>query len=265
MQNSIFDFISIFKLIVSLKHSNFSIMTFDITFEYAKITSNSFTKIAKIAKIFAKSIANIQIQIVYIREKMKIEQTIFQLSTFEFALKSMKKFSIRQIVCVQICKRCKQNFNFNNKFHDYIRKHHVRKFVENLNFRIFTSEFTYKIIEKSTNICSSVSFVSQKLFILFATSRNQIFSTKIVSRFVSSNNSNFSIATHKITSKFVKIASINDFFISFATFLSMFRKSISKFHFTIDDLFRMFRENSKSFSLRQHHNRRFFQQNFDIC
>ena len=250
----------IFLQFVSSNCSNLSIATLNITSKCTKNTS----KIAKIAEIFAKSIANIRIQIVRIRIKMKIERTIFQISTLEFASKSMKKFSIKQIVCARICKRCKQNFNFNNKFHEHIREHHVRKLVQNLNFRTFASESTCKIKKKSTFICSFFSFVSQKSFIFFATSRSQIFFAKIVSRFVSSSNSNFSIATHKITSKLMKIASINDFFISFATFSSMFRKSISKSHFTIDDLFRMFRENFKSFDLRQHHNRRFSQQNFDI-
>ena len=250
-------FFATFASILS-KCSNFSIATLKIT---SKCTKNA-SKIAKTAKIFAKSIANIRVQIVRIRIKMKIERTIFQISTFEFASKSMKKFSIKQIVCVRICKRCKQNFNFNNKFHEHIRQHHARKSVKDFVFRIFTFEFAYKIVEKSTDICSSVSqFVS---FIFLATSRSQIFSTKIVSRFVSSNDSNFSIATHKITSKFVKIASINDFFTQFATFSSMFRKSISKFHFTIHDLFRMFVEKFKSLNLRQHYNRRSFQQNFDI-
>ena len=78
----------------SSKRSNFLITTFEITFEYAKNTSNSIAKIAKIAKIFAKSIANIRIQIVRFRIKLEIERTIFQLSTFEFALKSIKKISI---------------------------------------------------------------------------------------------------------------------------------------------------------------------------
>ena len=189
----------------------------------------------------------------------------FQLRALNSASKLMKNVSIQRIVCDRTtCRRCNQIFDFNNKFHEHIREHHARKFVKSLNFRARTSKFTYKIIEKSTDIRSFTSFILQKSFISFSTSRNQIFTTKIVSRSVSSNDSNLSIATHKITSKFVKTASINDLFISFATFSSMFRKSISKSHFTIDDLFRMFRENSRSFDLRQHHNQRFFSQNFDF-
>ena len=197
--------------------------------------------------------------------KIKSIYEITNKSTIACSFHSQKSSNSTKNTSIQrICKKCKQNFNFNNKFHDYIRKHHVRKFVKNLNFRTFASKFTYEIIEKSTNIYLFVSFVSQKSFIFSTTSRNQIFLTKIVSRFVSSNDSSFSIATHEITLKFVKIASINIFFISIATFSTMFRKSISKFHFTIDNLSRMFVENFKLFDLQQYQNRRFFSQNFEF-
>ena len=99
-------------------------------------------------------------------------------------------------------------------------KHYVRKFVKSFDFRVFTLEFAYKIAKKSTVICSFVSFIS---FILFATSRSQIFSTKTVSRFVLSS-SNFSIATHKITSKSMKKLSINSLTFS----ISFFRTFVSK-------------------------------------
>ena len=239
----------------------------------------------------------------------------------------------KQIDCSKvICKHCEQNFNFKNRFHDYIREHHVQKFVasfvtsKNSNFRFFTSVFTYKIKKKSTIICSFVSFVSfisfatsksifcfasifesvssksshlfiatfditskqTKIatmlitrdftskrveiatfncsfvfsFIFFATSRNQIFSTKTVSRFVSSS-SNFSIATHKITSKSMKKLSVNSFTFS----ISFFRTFVSKhqkFYFIIDDLIRMFHEKFKSFDLRQHQKKFSFSQYFDI-
>ena len=80
----------------------------------------------------------------------------------------MKNASIQRIVCVRtICKRCNQIFNFKNKFHEHIRQHHARKFVilKNSDFRVFTFEFTYKIIEKSTVFCSFVSFISQICFV----------------------------------------------------------------------------------------------------
>ena len=135
----------IFLHFVLFKNSYFSITMFKITSKNVEIISISFTKIAKITKIVEKSIANIRIQIVHIRVKIKIERIIFQISTFEFASKSIKFFLIQQIVCFRICKRCKQNFNFNNKFYEHIRQHLVRKSIQKFDFRIFTSKFTCKI------------------------------------------------------------------------------------------------------------------------
>ena len=254
---------------VSSNCSNLSIATSKITSKCMKNTSISFTKFAEVAKIIKNSLAKIRTQIARIRVKLEIERAIFQLSTLESASKSMKKFSIQQIVCARICKRCKQNFNFNNKFHEHIREHHARKSVQNLNFRIFASEFTCKIKKKSAFICSFVSFVSQKSFIFFATSRNQIFSTKIISQFLSSKCSNFSIATYKINSKSMKNAIVDcSFIFSSISSLDSIRKHqkfhIQKFYLIVNDLNRMFVENSKSFDLRQHHNRRLFSQNFDF-
>ena len=190
-----------------------------------------------------------------------------QLRVFNFASKSTKSTSIQRIVCVRtICKRCKQNFNFNNKFHEHIRQHHVRKSVKSFDFRIFTSEFTYKIVEKSAISCSINSqFV---FFIFFATSRSQIFSVEIVSRSVSSSDSHFSITTSKITSKSMKKLSANcslTFSISSSqTSIRKHQKFHNEFYFIVNDLSRMFHEKSKSFNLRQHHNRCFFSQSFDI-
>ena len=60
-----------------------------------------------------------------------------------------------------------------------------------------------------------------------------------------------------------KIAAIDCSLTSFATVSSKFRKSISKSHFTIDDLVRMFREKSRSFGLSQHQTRRSSPQSSD--
>ena len=167
------------------------------------------------------------------------------------------------------CRRCNQIFNFNNEFHEHIREHHVRKFVKSLNFRIFASKFTCKIKRKSTIVCSFVSFVSQKSFIFFVTSRNQIFSTKLILQFLSSKCSNFSIATYKIDSKFVKSAIVvcSFIFLFISAHISVRKHQkfhIQKFYLIVNDLNRMFVEKFKSFDLRQHYNRRFFQQSFDI-
>ena len=124
-----------------------------------------------------------------------------QFSSMTRLLKHIKQVSCSKV----ICKHCEQNFNFKNKFHEHIREQHTQKSNINSNFRFSTSEFTYKIMKKSTIICSSVSLASS---IFFATSRSQIFSTKSVSRSVSSNDSHLSIATFNITSKQTKITTM---------------------------------------------------------
>ena len=167
------------------------------------------------------------------------------------------------------CRRCNQIFNFNNKFHEHIREHHARKIVKNLNFRVFTSEFAYKIIEKSTNIRSSISSVSQKSFIFFATSRSQsIWFFIIFESIIASTRSCFFFATFEIASKRKEIATFKCSLISFTFSQKSIRKHqkfhIQKFYLIANDLSRIFAEKSKSFDLRQHHNRRSFQQSFDI-
>ena len=104
-----------------------------------------------------------------LRDLFSSKNLHFTIETHKSTSKSMKKSSIQEIMNVRKCKFCKQNFKFNNKFHEHIREHHVRKSVKNLNFRIFVSEFTCKIKKKSTFICSFVSFVS---FIFFAISKS---------------------------------------------------------------------------------------------
>ena len=151
----------------------------------------------------------------------------FQLRVFNSASKSMKNASIQRIVCARtICKRCNQIFNFNNKFHEHIRQHHARKSVisKSSDLRVLALESTYKIVEKSTVICSSASHASS---ISFATSQSQIFSTTESSRSISFSDSHFSIATLKITSKLMKKLSIN---CSITFSFSSFRISVRKHH-----------------------------------
>ena len=75
------------------------------------------------------------------------------IATFIITSERVKSVSIQQIACVRICTRCRQSFNFNNKLHEHIREHHVRKFVKNSNLRVIISESSYKSIEKSTTSC----------------------------------------------------------------------------------------------------------------
>ena len=153
--------------------------------------------------------------------------------------------------------------------------------LENL-FKVWIFEFSHQNLhvkskKKSIFICLFVSFVSQKSFISFATSRNQTFYFATIFKSMSSIRLNFSIASHEISSKRAKIATILitrnftskqieivTFNCSFIFSFSFFRTFVSKFYFIIDNLIRMFYEKFKSFDLRQHHNRRFFSQNFDF-
>ena len=99
------------------------------------------------------------------------------------------------------CRRCKQSFKFNNKLHEHIRQHHDQKFVRNFDFRTFASKLTYKIKKKSIVICSFALLASQKISILFATSRSQKFWSTIFKSVIASTRSCLSFATLEIASK----------------------------------------------------------------
>ena len=155
---------------------------------------------------------------------------------------------IKQINCSKVIyKHCEQNFNFKNKFHDHIREQHTQK----SNLRFFTSEFTYKIMKKSTVAYSSISSI------LFVTSKS-IFCFASIFESILSKCSHFSIAILNITLKSMKKLSVNYSFTfsisSFRTFVSKHQKS----YLIIDDLIRMFRKKSKSFEISQHQKRDFF-------
>ena len=220
-----------------------------------------FVFFAKIVKFFCniKKICNKYENIFAICFVEKFEFFDYEINNF---VKTREKY-----FCVRNCKRCKQNFNFNNKFHEHVRKHHVRKFVKNLNFRIFASKHTCNMKKKSIFICSFVSFVS---FIFFATSRNQKFWFSIIfESIIVSTRSHFSIATYKINSKLIKSAIVVcSFIFSFISSFDSVRKyqefHIQKFYLTMNDLNRMFVEKSKLFDLQQHQNRCRFSQNFNF-
>ena len=120
------------------------------------------------------------------------------------------------------------------------------------------STISFKTTTTKFSISRSVTFSER--------SRNSSISLVIFATIASttSKRSHFSLFTFKFTSKFAKTASTTcSFSISLAS-SSLFRKSISKFHFTIDDLIRMFREKFNSFDLSQHQKRRFFSRSSDI-
>ena len=261
-------FVSLFSFFQMLEseRQKFAIQKSDDESSFLKISSNKsicedeknsteIQKQKKIQKVIDRLVKNFHLSINAIDFVREIEKTSF----VSHKSKSTKKSTT--------CRRCNQIFSFNNKFHEHIREQHTRKFVKSLNFRILTSELTYKIIEKSTNI-SSASFVSQKSFIFFTISRSQIFWLSInFESIIASTRSNLSIVTYKINSKSLKSVVVNCSFTfsisSFQISISKHQKSHNEFYFIVNDLSRMFHEKSKSFDLRQHHNRRFSSQSFD--
>ena len=188
-----------------------------------------------------------------------LKRLIFSAFTLEIKSKSTKKSTT--------CRRCNQIFNFNNKFHEHIRQHHARKSVKSFDLRVFALEFAYKIAKKSAIICSLTSQFASS--ILFATSRNQIFKFETFFKTViSSNRSNFTLATNKNTSKSMKKLSINCSLIFSLSFSQIFVQNlheihIQKSHFIMNDFSRMFVEKFNSLDLQRHQNRRFSSQSFN--
>ena len=171
-------------------------------------------------------------------------------------------------------------------------------FSESIIFLFDSSKFASKILFISSTSSQSIFFSidnlkfalqSKILFISFFSSfQSIIFSLNFIllisifssfftsKRVISSKFSLFSNSASKFVSNRLKIVSIVfsiTFFYIFrksvsmrSTFLfkSIFKTSSQKFYLTIDDLFRMFVEKSKSINLQQHQNHQFFSRIFDI-
>ena len=250
---------------VSPKGLHLSITTSGITPKDAETTSDSVTETAEAAEIFAESIASIRTQAARIRVRLEAERAALQESALEFAPKPMEEFSIQQIVCARICRRCKQSFNFNNKLHEHIRQHHARKPAKSSDLRFPTPESTCKIKKKSSTKCPPAPLAPPTPP---ATSRSQTASAKIASQFLSSKCSNLPIATYKIRPKPMKsavaICPLTSSSISSTSVRKHQEPHNQKSYLTVDDLSRMFAEKPRSFGLQQHHNRRSSSQSFDV-
>ena len=253
----------------SVVNSSLSINTVKSICESEKKSAIACSSSSQKSSIFSTTSRNLVTDTRISLQSISSKDSNFSIATLKITSERMKNASIQRIVCARtICKRCKQIFNFNNKFHEHIRQHHVRKFVisKDSDLRALASEFTYKTAKKSAIICSSASHASSTSS---ATSRSQIFSTKMSSRSVSSRDSHLTIATLKIISKSMKKLSIN---CSLTFSLSSSRNSIRKHHefhmqksyLIMNDLSRMFIEKSKSFDLRSHQDRSYSSQSFDI-
>ena len=260
------------KEIISFKYSSFTSSTFKSVCESEKKSTIACSLSSqKSSSLFAKSRYLVTDTRTFL-QLVSFRCSNLSIATFKISSERAKSASFQRVACVRICKRCKQNFNFNNKFHEHLREYHARKFVtsESSDFRVFALEFTYKIVEKSAAFCSSVSLISQSVSsILSATSRSQIFSTKISSRSVSHKDSHLSIARLKITSKSREKLSVNCLLTSsLSSFRTFVRKHqdhhVQKSYLIMNDLNRIFIEKFKSFDLRSHQDRLYFSQSFDI-
>ena len=176
------------------------------------------------------------------------------------------------------CKRCSFKFFNNIKFHQHVQNYHQKKFATKLvkfifnEFALFASSNTFLQIFSRTLLISSLTSLSTFFIILsiyiefilfifiefilfatlFTTSKKQIFWAKIVSK--SSISSRFSRLS-RFVFEFLKSASISLF--TSSTFLST---SLStRFYMTMNDLFAMFVEKSKSLNLSQRQKNAFFQ------
>ena len=186
--------------------------------------------------------------------KQKTKKLLKQQKEIRLIKKRIEKYT---------CKRCKHSIKFDNniKFHEHICNRHAKKskqsvqqfvefvvlffifFVSSFESIIFSSfssskflffsMFALKVVrERSKNVSSKLiielSIISSK-FLSNATSKKSIFWTKIISRFVASKFSRFSIATFKSICKSLKNTNIVCSFISFRTFTS-------RFYFIVNDL-----------------------------
>ena len=156
----------------------------------------------------------------------------------------------------------------------------MRSFYKEVEICCFEFYFIFSIsfftsFQLTVFLFDNLKFVSQSkiLFISFFTSFYSIISSFFTSkRIISSKISSFSNFASEFVSKRSEIASIVCSFTFSHTFVAMqltfFFKSIFKtfsiFYLTINDLFRMFVEKSKSIDLRQHENHQFFSRIFDI-
>ena len=264
--NELFEHIREHEILKRVNDFHFSINTLKSICESEKKSAIACSSLSqKLSILFATSrnlVTDTRISLQLVSSK----DSNLSIATLKITLEDTKTTSNSQIVCTRtICKRCEQIFNFNNKFHEHLRQNHARISIKSFDLRALALKSTYKIAEKSTMTCSSASHAS---FIFFAISRSQIFSAKMSSRSVSHKDSHLSIARLKITSKSMKKLSVNcsltsSFTLSHASVRNLHESHIQTY-FIVNDLSRMFHEKFKSFDLRQHHNRRFFSQSFDL-
>ena len=176
------------------------------------------------------------------------------------------------------CKRCSVKYSSNIKLHEHIRDHHAKKSKFAVSNSTTTSSISFHstvFLFDTSNQVFTFTTSSQSIVVLSSTSSSSSSQSIIVlsnfssniSSSVSSNRSLLSNSASEFVLKRSESAS-STFSQKFATMRStFFFKSIfktpSKLYLTIDDLFRMFVEKSKSIDLQQHQKHQFSSRIFD--
>ena len=166
----------------------------DFVFEWFKIQFEfiSLKRFGKIlTKIFSKA---------FVRRVSKSSN--FQLNTLDVISESIEISSNFEITNVRVvCKLCKQNFNFNEKLYEHIRKHETLKFVENSHLSINAINLICEIEKKS--------LVWQKSHESLTRFQNSIFEFAITfEAIILLKRSNFSFFTLETISKSIENTSM---------------------------------------------------------
>ena len=187
---------------------------------------------------FAYSFTTSRNQIFF--EVIQSKNSNLSTETFKLISESMKNVSNQKVTCVRtICRLCKQNFNFNETLYEHIRNHEILKFVKDFYFSINAINLVCKTMKKSIVTDSSVS---QKLDILFATSKQKFESVLIFEAIILSENSHLLFNASEIVLQSMKNKLIRCFSISSKTSFSKIFESerqevfVQKFYF-IDAFF----------------------------
>ena len=213
-----------------------------------------------------QKVENVRVYKVYLiqQEQWKRNEQTRLLKKQQQIDKKVEKIVITKIKTETFaCKRCSVKFSNNIKFHQHICDHHTKKsksVVSNsfiFSFSFFTSFFRSILFSFDS---SKFATQSKILFISFFTFSISIISFFFTSkRIISSKRSSFSNFASEFVSKRSKNAS-QIYYQKLVTMRStFFCNLLSKFYFTIDDLFSMFVEKFMKTKLFAIQNSFFFQ------
>ena len=135
----------------------------DFAFEWFK-TQSEFISLKRFNRVLTKAFSK-----TFLR-RVSSRNSNLQINTLDDISESMKNASNQQIVQMN-CKICKQNFNFNEKLYEHIRKHEALKLVKNSSLSINAVNLVCEIEKRS--------FASQKSHDSFTRSQKSIFESAV--------------------------------------------------------------------------------------